>query len=239
MLKFGTKSLRLLALVALTVLAPLSLKASEAEKPVKRAYVMAPAAKLSMTDAEVDAASVGCVSCHTASDAKSMHASEAVKLGCTSCHGGDATAIAPAGLAPTSPEYARIRDRGHVLPRYPKTWRYPSSANPKASYTILNKESPEFVRFVNPSDYRVARLACGACHMELIEKAERSLMATGAMFFGGASYNNGILPFKNYVLGEAYTAQGEPARLLSPGSPPGTVTPEQASGAACAGARSP
>ncbi|MBX3482347.1 hypothetical protein [Phenylobacterium sp.] len=228
MLKFGRKWLRLGALAALTVLAPISLKASEAEKPVKRSYVMAAPAKLGMSDEEVDAASKGCVSCHTDSDAKSMHVSEAVKLGCTSCHGGDPNVIAPAGLAMTSPEYVRLRDKGHVLPKYPKTWHWPSSANPKQSYTLLNKESPEYIRFVNPSDYRVARLACGACHMELIEKAERSLMATGAMFFGGASYNNGILPYKNYVLGEAYTAHGEPAKVLSPGNPPGTVTPEQA-----------
>ena len=41
-------------------------------------------------------------------------------------------------------------------------------------------------------------------------------MATGAMLWGGASYNNGILPFKNYVLGEAYTRDGEPARIQSP-----------------------
>ena len=79
---------------------------------------------------------------------------------------------------------------------------------PKQSYTLLNREAPEFVRFVNPSDYRVAREACGACHMELIEAAERSLMATGAMFWAAAAYNNGILPFKNYILGEAYTRDG-------------------------------
>ena len=227
MLKFRGKLLKLGALIALTVLAPLSLKASEAEKPVARTYAVAPAAKLGMTDDEVDQASRGCVSCHTASDAKSMHMSQAVKLGCVSCHGGDASAAIPAGLTKASPEYMRIQEKAHVLPRFPKTWHYPSSANPKASYTLLNKESPAFIRFVNPSDYRVAREACGACHMELIEKAERSLMATGAMLWGGGSYNNGILPFKNYVLGEAYTTHGEPARLLSPGTPPGTLTPEQ------------
>ena len=31
------------------------------------------------------------------------------------------------------------------------------------------------------------------------------------MFWGGAAYNNGILPFKHYILGEAYTREGEPA----------------------------
>ena len=29
-------------------------------------------------------------------------------------------------------------------------------------------------------------------------------MSTGAMLWGGAAYNNGILPFKRYVLGESY-----------------------------------
>jgi hypothetical protein len=52
-------------------------------------------------------------------------------------------------------------------------------------------------------------------------------MSTGAMFLEGATYNNGILPNKTALLGEAYTAKGEPARVLSPGTPPGTVTPEQ------------
>jgi hypothetical protein len=228
MLQSGGKWLRLAALAALTVLAPLTLKASEAEKPVARTYVAAPAAKATMTDDEVDAASKGCVSCHADSDAKTMHQSQAVKLGCASCHGGDAGVIAPAGLGKTDPQYTALRDKAHVLPKYPKTWHWPSSANPKQSYTLLNKEAPEYIRFVNPSDYRVARQACGACHIEIIERAERSLMATGAMFFGGASYNNGILPYKNYVLGEAYTHHGEPARTLAAGKPPGTVTPEEA-----------
>ena len=52
--------------------------------------------------------------------------------------------------------------------------------------------------------------------MPIIEKATRSLMATGAMFWGGASYNNGLLPFKNYILGEAYTSQGQAASISGP-----------------------
>jgi len=31
------------------------------------------------------------------------------------------------------------------------------------------------------------------------------------MFLGGASYNNGVLPFKRYILGEAYTSSGQAA----------------------------
>ena len=41
------------ALLALAVLAPLSLNAADAEKPVARTYVNAPHAKLGLTDADV------------------------------------------------------------------------------------------------------------------------------------------------------------------------------------------
>ena len=58
------------------------------------------------------------------------------------------------------------------------------SATPNRCYTMLNQESPEFIRFINPSDYRVAREACGACHLPEIQEAERSLMATGGDVLG-------------------------------------------------------
>ncbi len=190
--------------------------ASEGEKPVPRDYarVRSAAAPKWQTQAQADAKSAGCISCHTASDEATMHAPKSVVLGCTDCHGGDAKIIAPPALAMGDPNYSKLRDEAHVLPMFPESWHFPSSANPKRSYTLLNRESPEFVRFVNPSDYRAARDACGACHMEIIERAERSLMATGAMLFGGAAYNNGILPYKNYVLGEAYFRPGQAAGML-------------------------
>ena len=203
---------------------PAQVVADDYEAPVERVYVATPPAPRSQTREQAAAKSAGCISCHSPVDAASMHASPAVVLGCVDCHGGDAAAIVPAGASRDTPEYNTVRDRAHVLPRYPGSWHFPSSANPERTYTLLNREAPEFIRFVNPGDYRASRQSCGNCHMELIERAERSLMATGAMFFGGASYNNGILPYKNYIIGEAYTPEGEPARLLSPGTPPGTVT---------------
>ncbi len=205
--------------VALALVAAMA-PASEGEKPVARDYsrVTAPAAPKSQTQVQADAKSSGCMTCHTATDEWTMHAPRSVVLGCTDCHGGDVT-VAAAGIAATDPRYVVLRDRAHVLPRYPQAWHFPSSANPKRSYILLNREAPEFVRFVNPSDYRVVRESCGACHIDTIVAAERSMMATGAMLFGGASYNNGILPYKNYITGEAYTRDGQPAMLLSPGSP--------------------
>ena len=202
--------------------------ASEEERPVARHYVAAPAAPQSQTPEEAKAKSEGCMSCHTTTDTLSMHASPAVQLGCTDCHGGNAQIHGDPALGYKAAANLAAMAKAHVLPRYPHAWNYPSSDNPKASYTLLNKEAPEFVRFVNPGDYRVARESCGACHMPVIEAAERSLMSTGAMLFGGAAYNNGIVPFKSYIFGEAYTREGQPAKLLSPGSPPGTVTDRQA-----------
>lgn len=115
-----------------------------------------------------------------------------------------------------NPLYRTAMDQAHVQPTLPNTWHYPSSANPAHSYTILNSESPEYVRFVNPGDYRIAEEACGACHLPIIKAAKRSLMSTGAMLFGGAAYNNGILPFKNYIIGEAYTRDGVGAAIEGP-----------------------
>ncbi len=202
-------------LLLLFISIPVLLSASENEKARKIDYPEYPAAPAKQDASAADAKSSGCISCHTDSDSKSMHQSAAVVLGCTDCHGGNAGVRA----ASTS-DYDDARDAAHVQPLYPESWHYPSSANPERSYTLLNKESAEFVRFVNPSDYRVATKACGACHQPVIDANVRSLMATGAMLWGGASYNNGILPYKNYILGEGYTPDGEPARITGSQLPP-------------------
>ncbi len=204
-----------LIILSACLLAPPAI-AEEGEKPRTVEYPHYPPAPAKQTWLHADGKSAGCVSCHSASDAFTMHVSEAVVLGCTDCHGGSADVHKPQG-ADAGPAYDEARERAHVQPLYPETWHYPSSANPKRSYTLLNKESPEFIRFVNPSDYRVASTACGACHQGIIDANVRSLMATGAMLWGGAAYNNGILPFKNYILGEAYTVDGKAAQIT--GSP--------------------
>lgn len=220
--------LALLIVICAALALPVAiLHASDAEKPVARVYAPTPPAPMSQTVGQVAAKSDGCYSCHTKTDEPSMHATPTVMLGCTDCHGGNAAVRGDPALGFDDPSYVMAREKAHVLPRYPESWHYPSSANPKRSYTLLNREAPEFVRFVNPSDYRAAREACGACHMQVIEAAERSLMASGAMLWGGAAYNNGVVPYKNYIFGEAYTPDGKPAKIVSPGDPPGTLTAEQ------------
>jgi len=197
--------------------------AAEGEKARQIDYRDYPPAPNEQTQAEADKKSNGCISCHTASDAATMHASPAVVLGCTDCHGGSADAAIPPGPY-TDEAYAAARDKAHVLPLYPAAWHYPSSANPERSYTLLNSESTEFVRFVNPADYRAATEACGACHQRIIDASVRSMMATGVMLWGGAAYNNGILPFKDYILGEGYTADGTAAKVTGSGLPPEVAT---------------
>jgi len=189
------------------------------EKPSHIEYDDYPPAPRKQTQSEADQKSRGCISCHTETDSKTMHDNPAVFLGCVDCHGGNPNVLKPAGTEKHSTEYDTSRDEAHVLPLYPKSWHYPHSANPEHSYTLLNKESPEFNRFVNPSDYRVVREACGACHLPIIQATERSLMSTSAMFWGGAAYNNGILPFKRYLLGEGYTREGEAAAIKGPVEP--------------------
>jgi hypothetical protein len=241
-MKLTTAVLLTLSTIALSHL-PSPALASGEETPVERSYVQAPDAPKNQSAAQADAKSAGCMSCHSPIDQKSMHASPAVVLGCTDCHGGDPAVHGPATAgsehAPAAPahgadsdaehghstsyapDYAAAMERAHVLPRYPESWHYPRSANPERTYTLLNREAPEFVRFMNPSDLRIAHEACGACHQPIIEAAKRSIMATGAMLWGGASYNNGILPFKRYILGEGYERDGTAAIInaLEPVTP--------------------
>ncbi len=219
-------------LVAAALFGVAQLGASEKEPAVVRDYSLVRAAPAPRTQewAEAEAKSAGCQSCHTESDAHTMHRSPAVVLGCTDCHGGNPAIARPEGTEQGGSAYVLAQNQAHVLPRFPAAWHFPSSANPQRSYSLLNAEAPEFVRFTNPGDYRVVRDSCGACHIEIIEAAERSIMSSGAMLFGGAAYNNGIVPYKNYLFGEAYTREGEPARIRSPLGPGGMTAEQRARG---------
>lgn len=216
--------LLLLALLGVAIGGWLTLKGEQAVaantgRLASASTFSAPPAPASQTWEEAAKKTDGCMSCHTATDRHTMHANPGVVLGCTDCHGGNAMRFrAKSGLAadPAHPDYRATMESAHVLPADKKFWKFPSSANPAGSYARLNRESPEFVRFINPGDLRIAREACGACHLPVIQAQERSLMSTSTMLWGGAAYNNGILPFKRYNLGEAYTRDGQPAALLNP-----------------------
>ncbi len=154
--------------------------------------------------------SAGCLDCHTKTDAPTMHKNPAVTVGCAECHGGDPT-IRATSIGVGTPPYEDAKRAAHVLPSHPESWL--TSANPQHSYAKLNQESPEFVKFINPGDLRVADETCGGCHGRIVENVRKSLMTTSAMLWGGAAYNNGILPYKRYVLGEGYDRDGKPVSV--------------------------
>ncbi|HKV38956.1 MAG TPA: hypothetical protein VJX67_07070, partial [Blastocatellia bacterium] len=162
------------------------------------------------TPEEASRKSAGCVDCHTGIE--DMH-NGLVTLGCTDCHGGSSEVRRPEGAAAGSAAYTDAKDKAHVHPRFPEFWK--SSANPVRSASLLNRESPEWVRFVNPGDLRVAPMTCGdaECHPTDVVNVSKSMMTTGALLYGAALYNNGAYPFKNYRFGESYGPNGVPQRI--------------------------
>ncbi len=147
------------------------------------------------TDAQARAKSDGCIQCHQS--VRDMHALPTVRLGCVDCHGGNPCTSS--------------KDEAHVRPRFPEAWL--SSANPVRSYALLNHESPEFIRFVNPGDLRIAHVSCGACHAKQVLEVRKSMMTHGCMLWGAALYNNGAVPQKHARYGESYSMLGSPQRL--------------------------
>ena len=125
-----------------------------------------------------------------------MHKSPAVRIGCTDCHGGDATVSVAAGISPQSSEYQGAKQRAHPKP---KVLQSGNSANPVRAYTDWLKEDPDYIRFVNPGDLRIASTTCGTsgCHAPEVQKVRTSMMTHGAMLWGAALYNNGAFPMKN------------------------------------------
>ncbi|MEE8524676.1 MAG: hypothetical protein V3T72_12150, partial [Thermoanaerobaculia bacterium] len=172
-------------------------------------------ALLRQTPEAAAAKSRGCLVCH--GGIEKAHASEAVKLGCVDCHGGDAAAAPPPDAAAGDSAYEEAKARAHVAPRFPERWSGPDgryrAANPERSYTLLNVESPEFVRFVNPGDLRVAQDACGGCHQSQVNATLKSTMTTSSIFWAAAAYANGILPTKQAILGESYSQDGAAQRI--------------------------
>ena len=183
------------------------------------------------SQAEADAKSAGCLTCHTDTDSRSMHESPGVLISCVDCHGGDPSVRRPETLPLSRPLSAAIRAlmlEAHVQPRFPEAWADPetgeySSANPVRSNTLLNVEDPNFIQFVNPGDLRVADRACGGCHSAIVTNVRKSMMTHGAQLWGAAIYNNGSYPYKLPRFGESYSVNGVPQRLYT--TPP--PTPEE------------
>jgi len=141
------------------------------------------------------------------------------------CHGGNPEPAISAGDVKGSATYDQVKDKAHIQPRYPDLWgknkKEPSTRNPERSYTLLIRESPEFVRFVNPGDLRAAQISCGTanCHPQEVYSAKKSMMTHGGMLWGAALYNNGAVPFKDTRYGESYSIDGRPQRMQTMPAP--------------------
>src|SRR6266496_1660076 len=156
----------------------------------------------------------GCLKCHdqiepmhrfgpTATLDKLDNGKDALGLTCTACHGGN----------PAVTE----KETAHVRPRFPREWMRDGKFRiPERSGTLLERESPEFVRFINPGDLRVTRQTCGSsdCHSAETRAVSRSMMTHGAMLWGAALYNNGGFPIKDSNFGESYGENGAPQSLI-------------------------
>lgn len=139
--------------------------------------------------------SASCVNCHEGSH--DPHGD--TKATCTHCHGGDGT--------------QSTKEAAHPRATFPDRWPE-GGGNPERPYTLTLKESQEWIRFVNPGDYRVAHQTCAPCHPGETDAALKSVMATAGHFWGVATYANGIVSTKRSILGSSYGPDGNPQAIL-------------------------
>ncbi len=144
----------------------------------------------------------GCLTCHAG--VESMH--ETVEITCVGCHGGDGA--------------AREKEKAHVQAK--DRGPFVTSANPRFSFSALNGLTPEFVRFINPGDLRIADQTCGQarCHATEVSTIRKSAMANNTMPHNAVFYNNGAIDSKIPIYGEAFLADGSPAKVVA--EPPPT-----------------
>ncbi|MFM7298128.1 MAG: hypothetical protein ACKO4Q_13025, partial [Planctomycetota bacterium] len=148
---------------------------------------------MSLPATVIDQLDANCIACHEG--VGDPHGS--LRMACVDCHGGD--------------PQAKSKEQAHPAARHPERWV--GSRNPERTYALLNDESPEWIRFVNPGDLRVANETCGGCHAEQVLAVAKSTMTTSAPFWGMAAYANGIAPFKRTLFGESYSREGLPQRV--------------------------
>jgi hypothetical protein len=209
--KFKTPSPRNLCVLCASALSFLLVLFAEWSSPL-HARQDAPMVR-SQSQQEADRKSTGCITCHTSTDEPTMHPTKTVFLGCTDCHGGNSSVSIAASTAPNSAEYNAAKEKAHIQPRDPSF--KDRSALPERTYTKWLKESPEFIKFENPGDLRVAPETCGAtgCHSKEVRASSTSMMTHTGMLWGAALYNNGGYPTKNTHFGESYDSDGKPQSI--------------------------
>ena len=127
------------------------------------------------------------------------------------------------GTSTQSSEYQKAKQNAHPKSRFEGFSQ--SSANPVRAYAKWLKEDPEYIKFINPGDLRIAETTCGqsGCHSTEVYRSRTSMMSHGAMLWGAALYNNGSYPMKDPHFGESYGRDGTP-QIVKTIPPP---TPEE------------
>jgi hypothetical protein len=143
-----------------------------------------------------------------------MHPTKTVQLTCTQCHGGNSAISIPPNTVPSSAEYAAATQKAHVQPATAIFRKAPQRPRERL-YTEWLRESPDYIKFINPGDLRVAPETCGAanCHANEVRAVSTSMMTHAGMLWGAALYNNGGSPYKNSHFGESYNRDGKPQSL--------------------------
>ena len=139
--------------------------------------------------------SASCINCHETQH--DPHGS--MQATCVHCHGGDGS--------------KETKEEAHPDAKFPARWPE-GGGNPERPYTLTLEETAEWVRFVNPGDYRVAHETCAPCHAEITDAALKSVMATAGHFWGVATYANGIVSTKRSILGSSYGPDGNAQGIL-------------------------
>ncbi len=152
-----------------------------------------PKKKLGNMKGNINPQSAGCVVCHTRKESMHTDGDDDLDIGCADCHGGN-------------PGETQDKMKAHVLPRNPVFLK--STATPERLNALWLKESDEFIRFINPGDFRAADLACGKCHEREVIWSKKSMMTHGGVLWGAALYNNGAYPLKDANFGESYGKNG-------------------------------
>ena len=118
----------------------------------------------------------------------------AQNLSCVDCHGGNGTAT--------------TKEAAHVEADVPASSR--RRRIPPNTYTMLNHENHDFIRFMNPSDLRTVPEVCGGCHAAIIRSVAKGPMVNSAQVYSTGLYNNSSIPWKDAKFVENYTPRGKP-----------------------------
>lgn len=127
--------------------------------------------------------------CHgfAGSDRGIEQAHPGFELACTNCHGGDGE--------------AKDKADSHVVPA-PDFVAERNGYIKNLSVEELDQVDPDYLRFINPGDYRIAEQTCGSgssadtestgCHQSIVYSAQRSTMATFAGHFNVPRFQQGL-----------------------------------------------